>query len=114
MDLRRGEQPHRRAGGAHAVADEHGGAVFACDELSRSDIDGITAFVRLYGAMPLAWPGAWKAKDNSFFPITTVAAWKAFVASMVAQGSANFAKAQALKARLEEATTGAQVAAIVW
>ena len=28
MNLRPGEQPHRRAGGAHAVADENGGAVF--------------------------------------------------------------------------------------
>lgn len=93
---------------------EHGGAAFACDELSRSDTDGITSFVSLYGVMPPGWPGAWKAKDNSFFPITSVADWKSFVASMVAQGNANFAKAQALKAQLAAATTREQLDSIVW
>ena len=93
---------------------EHGGKVFACDELSRSDIDGITSFVSLYGALPPGWPGAWKTKDNSFLPVTTVAGWKSFVASMVAQGNANFAKAQNLKAQLAAATTLAEVSAITW
>lgn len=92
----------------------HGGKLFACDELSRGDIDGITSFVTLAGALPPGWPGAWKAVDNSFFPIATVPEWAAFVASMVAAGNAHFAKAQTLKAQLSAATTQAQIDAIVW
>lgn len=92
----------------------HGGKLFACDELSRGDIDGITSFVTLAGGLPPGWPGAWKAVDNSFFPIATVAEWAAFVASMVAAGNANFAKSQALKAALASATTQAEIDAIVW
>lgn len=93
---------------------EHQGKLFACDELSRSDIDGVTSFVSLSGSLPPGWPGAWKAIDNSFHPITSVDDWKAFVASMVAAGNANFAKAQALKAQLSAAVTYDEVKAIKW
>lgn len=92
----------------------HAGKAIACDELSRSDIDGINGYVAVYGAMPVDWLGAWKAVDNSYLPVPDVDAWKDFYASMVAQGNANFARAQALKAALEVATTAEQVAAIVW
>lgn len=92
----------------------HGGKTFACDQLSRSDIDGTNGFVSLYGTMPPGWPGGWKAVDNTYAPIATVDDWKAFYASMFAAGNANFAHAQALKAALSNATTAEQVAAIQW
>lgn len=92
----------------------HDGKTFACDALSRSDIDGVNGYAALYGALPLAFPGAWKAADNSYYPIADLAAWKAFYASMVATGAANFTHAQTLKAQLAAATTPEAVAAIVW
>lgn len=92
----------------------HDGNAFSCDPLSRSDIDGVNGYVALYGALPPAFPGAWKAADNSYYLIADVAAWKAFYASMVATGAANFMHAQTLKIQLAAATTPEAVAAIVW
>lgn len=92
----------------------HAGKAIACDQLSRSDIDGTNGFVSLYGAMPPGWPGGWKAVDNTYVPIATVGDWKAFYASMFAAGNANFAKAQALKTQLDAAATAEEVAAIAW
>lgn len=93
---------------------QHDGKTFACDALSRSDIDGVNGYVALYGALPPDFPGAWKAADNSYYPIANLAAWKAFYAAMVATGAANFAHAQHLKAQLAAATTPEAVAVIVW
>lgn len=92
----------------------HAGKVFACDQLSRSDIDGTNGYVALYGALPPGWPGGWKAVDNTYVAIATVADWKAFYASMFAAGNANFAHAQALKAQLASAATLQEVEAIQW
>ena len=92
----------------------HAGKVFACDQLSRSDIDGTNGFVTLYGALPPGWPGGWKAVDNTYLPINDVAAWKAFYTSMFSAGAANFAKSQALKASVDAATTLAQVRGVAW
>jgi len=92
----------------------HDGKLFSCDALSRSDIDGMNGYVALYGALPAEFPGAWKAADNSYYPIADVAAWKLFYAAMVATGTANFAHAQQLKAQLAAAATAEEVAAIVW
>lgn len=92
----------------------HATKVFACDELSRSDIDGANGMIANLGAMPPGWPGGWKAVDNTYLPITTVAEWKEFYGSMFAAGAANFAHAQALKDVLAAATTPEQVAAIAW
>lgn len=103
---------------ARAVANTstfaHGGKAFSCDALSRSDIDGVNGYVALYGALPPGFPGAWKAVDNTYLPIADVDAWKVFYTAMVAQGAANFAHAQELKAQLAAATTPEAVAAIVW
>lgn len=104
---------HARAT-ANTSTFRHDGKTFACDALSRSDIDGVNGYVALYGALQPDFPGAWKAADNSYYPIVDVAAWKAFYASMVATGAANFAHAQQLKNQLAAATTAEQVAAIVW
>lgn len=92
----------------------HAGKVFACDQLSRSDIDGTNGYVALYGALPVGWPGGWKAVDNTYTAIADVAAWKAFYSSMFAVGNANFGHAQALKAQLVSAQTLADVEAIQW
>jgi hypothetical protein len=92
----------------------HDGREFACDALSRSDIDGINGYVALNGGFPEQFPGAWKAVDNSYYPLPGIASWKAFYAAMVATGAANFAHAQNLKAQLASATTVEEVEAIAW
>lgn len=92
----------------------YAGKTIACDQLSRSDIDGTNGFVSLYGALPPGWPGGWKAVDNTYIPISSVADWKAFYSSMFAAGNANFAKAQDLKGQLEAATTPEEVQSITW
>jgi len=92
----------------------HGGKLFACDPLSRSDIDGINGHVGTRGSLPVDWIGGWKAIDNSIVPIQNVADWNAFYDSMIAQGQANFLKSQNLKAQLAAATTSEQIEAIVW
>jgi len=92
----------------------HAGKEFACDALSRGDIDGVNGYVALTGNLPPGFPGAWKAVDNSYLPIPDVAAWTAFYGAMVAAGAAHFAHAQALKAQLVAAATAAEIAAIVW
>lgn len=90
------------------------GKAIACDELSRGDIEGTNGIIGNIGDLPPGWPGAWKAADNSYVPIPSVAAWKAFYGSMYAQGMTNFAKAQTLKQQLSIATTKEQIDAIVW
>lgn len=92
----------------------HAGKAIACDQLSRSDIDGTNGFVALYGALPPGWPGGWKAVDNTYVAIATVNDWKAFYSSMFAAGNANFAHAQALKGLLAAADTAEAIAAIRW
>ena len=92
----------------------HGGKAFACDQLSRSDIDGTNGYVALYGALPADWPGGWKAVDNTYTAIADVLAWKSFYGSMFAAGNANFAHAQALKQALAAAQTIEEVEAIQW
>lgn len=90
------------------------GKIFATDQLSRGDIDGINGYVGLYNALPPNWAGAWKAIDNSYLPIPDLDAWKSFYSAMVAAGNANFAKAQQLKAQLAAAATPEEVEAVVW
>ena len=90
------------------------GKTFACDELSRSDIDGVNGLVALTGDLPPGWPGAWKAVDNTYVHIPNVQVWTEFYGAMVAQGNTNFAHAQSRKAALEAADTLAEVDAIVW
>ena len=92
----------------------HAGKDFGCDALSRSNIDGANGIISLINALPPEWPGGWKASDNTYLPIASVAEWKAFYGSMFAAGGANFAKAQALKQQLDAATTAVEIEAIKW
>lgn len=92
----------------------YSGKLFACDQLSRSDIDGTNGYVALNNELPAGWPGGWKAVDNTYIAITSVDEWKAFYGAMFAAGNANFAHAQALKAQLASATTREQIEAVKW
>lgn len=75
-----------------------------CDELSRSDIDGVNGTVSVTGFLPPDWAGYWKTDDNNYVSIPDVATWKNFYLAMVQQGQLNFAKSQQLKAALATAT----------
>jgi len=90
------------------------GKLIACDQLSRSDIDGVANSISLNGSFPTGFPNAWRCTDNSYIPLKTVAAFKAMYSAMTAQGSDNFAKAQALKTALAAATAQSEVDAIAW
>lgn len=99
---------------ANGTTFPHAGKVFACDSLSRSDIDGVANHIGLFGAFPPDFPGGWKSVDNTMLPMATIDDFKAFYQSMTAQGAANFNHSQALKSQLAEATTKEEVHAIVW
>lgn len=88
------------------------GKPIACDELSRSDIDGVAGYISLFGEFPPGWPGAWKAADNTYVPMTNIAHFRAMYAAMAGAGLANFARAQSLKAELAAAHTAEEIDAI--
>lgn len=88
------------------------GKQIAVDPLSRSDIDAAHGAFLLAGGPPPGWPGRWKAIDNTFVDIPDLATWAQFYGTMVATGTANFQRSQALKAQLDAATTIAEVEAI--
>jgi hypothetical protein len=90
------------------------GKTIACDELSRSDIEGVNGYVALTGSLPPNFPGAWKAIDNSYVAIPDVSTWTQLFGAMVAQGTSNFGRSQALKGIVAAATTAAQLDAIHW
>lgn len=99
---------------ANSSSFTHAGHSFACDDLSRGDIDGTTNTILLTGQFPSPWPGYWKSVDNTLYPIESLEDWKLFYASMGAAGATNFAKSQSLKAQLAAATTIEQINAITW
>lgn len=103
---------------AWAAADlgafEFDGKRIACDSASRARITAINGVVTLTGSFPPGWPGSWRAEDNSPAALPDRAAWESFHAAMVAQGLSNYAKAQALKAAADVASTVAEVDAIKW
>lgn len=90
------------------------GKQIAVDQLSRSDIDAAHGLILAMQSLPPGWPGGWKAISNEFVPIPDAPTWLAFYGAMVAQGTANFEKAQALKLQLAQATTAADVESISW
>ena len=91
-----------------------GGKQIAADGLSQRDIDKVALKVARSGQLPADFPGAWKAVDNTYVPIPDVATWDAFMDAMIAQGTANFTRAQARKAAIESATTVGEVDTVVW
>lgn len=92
----------------------YAGKLIACDDLSRSDIDAVAGSISLTGAFPPGFPGGWKATDNTIIPLPDIATFKAMYSAMTAQGTANFARSQALKTALAAATTQADIDAITW
>lgn len=99
---------------ANRTSFQFGGKDIACDELSALDIASVNGIVSLTGAMPPNWIGAWKAMDNTYVAIPDHAAWISFYAAMVQTGTANFNRAQSLKAALATATTNAEIDSITW
>lgn len=93
---------------------EFGGKVIACGPQSRGHIESVNGVVLLTGAFPAGWPGQWKAVDNTYVPIADLPTWGAFYGAMVAQGMANFGKAQSLKGQIEAAADIAAADAVVW
>jgi hypothetical protein len=91
----------------------YAGKLIACDDLSRGDIDAANNEIANLGALPVGWLGGWKAVDNSYVVIGSVATWKLFYSAMFNQGNANFAAAQAYKTQLAAATTLRQIKDIV-
>lgn len=91
---------------------EFQGKRISCDQLSRSDIDGINGYVALNQALPPNWVGQWKCEDNTFIPVPDVATWKQLYQAMVDQGQTAFVRAQTLKAQIEACATLDEVLAI--
>lgn len=91
------------------------GKTIQYDTLARWDIAGINDEVALTGALPVDFPGAWKATDNTYIPIPTVAVWKAFVRARVARGTANFLHSQLRKEYINDpARTLEEIKATTW
>jgi hypothetical protein len=88
------------------------GKRIAVDALSRSDIDAAHGSILMLQALPPGWPGGWKSMDNEICPIPDVATWGQFYGTMVATGTANFNRAQTLKAQLAAASTPVEVEAV--
>lgn len=92
----------------------HQGKEFQVDSNGWKDITAVGGHVGMFQSLPADFPGAWKALDNTYFPIQTVDAFKAFYASMVAQGAHNFMRAQALKTLVDNCTTAEQIESVNW
>ncbi len=108
VESRRAEK-NRLVNAARADANQatftHAGKEIACDALSRSDLDGIANYIALFDAYPPEWLGVWKAADNSYLDMATVAQFRAMYESMVTAGLNNFKQAQQRKNALAAATT---------
>lgn len=92
----------------------HLGKLVACDQVSRSDIDAVANHIALFGTFTPDFPGAWKATDNTYLPMSEIEQFKAMYQSMAAQGTANFNHAQALKLQLALADTADEIVSIEW
>lgn len=93
---------------------QHAGKWFQADAAAWKQITGIHGWVAAQNSLPPSFPGQWKAEDNTYYPITTVAQWWAFYGSVLARGAQNFARSEQLKAQVAAATTVEEVEAITW
>lgn len=93
---------------------EFGGKRIAVDDASMRQIGVTCNCLAETGEFPAQWPGGWKAIDNSYVAIADRATWAEFIRAMGAQGGANFAKQQTLKAQVDVCTNLSQIAAINW
>jgi hypothetical protein len=87
---------------------------FSMDQYSRIDIDGINAYVVLNNALPSGWVGEWRAIDNTFVSITTVSAWNAFYAAMIAQIVYNYSHSYSLKTSIASASSISTASSFTW
>lgn len=90
------------------------GKQIQADEASFREIQSTNGYVALNNELPPDWPGGWKAIDNSYVVIGTVATWRDFYNTMVTTGTANFKKSQGLKLAIANAATIEEVQAIEW
>jgi len=74
----------------------------------------VAGSIALTGEFPAAFPGFWKAADNTFLPLATVDDFKAMYAAMVMKGTQNFIRSQELKDLAEQATSLEDLEAIQW
>ncbi len=70
--------------------------------------------ITMSNSLPSNWPGGWKTIDNSYIPISSVSEWNSFFITMYDTGINNFYHSQSLKSAIANATTIAEVQAIVW
>lgn len=92
----------------------HAGKIFSCSDLSKWDINLVAGSIALTSDFPADFPMQWKATDKTYLQLANVDAFKAFYASMVAQGTANFIRSEQLKAELTVASTPNEIDAITW
>lgn len=105
LKQRRNQAINQQRHAANTSTFDYAGTPIACDALSRSDIDGIAGYIALFNSFPPGWPGVWKAADNTYVPMATIAEFRAMYAAMAEAGLANFKAAQEKKAALAAATS---------
>lgn len=91
---------------------QFGGKWFQADAAAWKQISGVHGWVSAQNTMPPGWIGQWKAEDNTFLPIPDPATWWQFYGAVLARGSSNFMRGEALKAQIAAATTAEEVAAV--
>ncbi len=91
---------------------QFGGKWFQADQAAWKQISGVHGWVAAQNAMPPGWIGQWKSEDNTLLPIPDPATWWQFYGAVLARGSSNFMRGEALKAQLAAATTAEEVAAV--
>lgn len=111
---KKNEQINQWRVAANSSTFTHAGKTFSCSDLSKWDVNLVAGSIALTNDFPANFPMQWKAIDNSYLQLADVDAFKAFYASMVAQGTLNFIRSEQLKAALSAATTQTEIDAIVW
>ena len=92
----------------------YSGKQIQADESSWKEIVGTHGWITATQSMPPGFPMQWKALDNTYVPITTVAEWLQFYGAALQRGVINFQRAQELKQQLAAATTLEEIDNISW